>query len=696
MAVATHCPYCAFQCAVEVHGDTAAGASLSGDEHFPVNRGRMCVKGYTAAELLTHPERLLTPLVRDAAGELRPASWEEALRAAAEGIAAAQSRHGRAAAGVYGSGSLTNEKAYALGRFARAVLGTPNIDYNGRYCMSSAAAASIRALGIDRGIPFPIEDLAGADLVLLAGGNLLETMPPIALHLEAQRANGGRLIVVDPRRTPTAAAADLHLAPTPGTDVALANGLLHLLIRDGGIDDAYIRERTEGFDRVRAAVGAYWPERVERLTGIPEFSLARAAEMLASARSVVVLTGRGPEQQARGVTNVLGYINLALALGMVGRRCAGYGCVTGQGNGQGGREHGQKADQLPGYSSLTDPIARARVGAVWGIDPEEIPGPGRSAFEMLSTLGEPDGVRALLVMGSNPVVSSPDADLIESRFRRLDFLVVSDFFLSETAALADVVFPSAQWAEEEGTMTNLEGRVIRRRRAFPPPSGVWTDLQILAGLAAALGRADRFPTAEPRELFEELRWASAGATADYAGITYERIEREGGVFWPCPSEMHPGTPRLFADGFPTPNGRARFHPVRYDAAAEGTDTEFPLLLTTGRLLAHYQSGTQTRRVDRLMGITSVPTAEISPAVARRLGVRSGEQVLVRTRRGSASFPVRIEAGIREDTVFLPFHWGGVQGANRLTNPALDPISRMPEFKVCAVRLERYSSNGEGP
>ena len=695
MAVATHCPYCAFQCAVHVHGDTAASASLSGDERFPVNQGRMCVKGYTAAELLTHPERLLTPLVRDAAGDLRPASWDEALRATVDGLAGAQSSFGSAAAGVYGSGSLTNEKAYALGKFARAVLGTPNIDYNGRYCMSSAAAAGIRALGIDRGIPFPIEDLAGADLVLLAGGNLLETVPPIALHLEAQRANGGRLIVVDPRRTPTAAAADLHLAPTPGTDVALANGLLHLLVRDGGIDAAFIRDRTEGFGRVRAAVGAYWPERVERLTGIAQAELERAARMLGGARSVVVLTGRGPEQQARGVSNVFGYINLALALGAVGRPNAGYGCVTGQGNGQGGREHGQKADQLPGYSSLDDPVARERVAAVWGMDPAEIPGPGRSAYEMLSALGEPDGVRALLVMGSNPVVSSPDADVIESRLRRLDFLVVSDFFLSETAALADVVLPSAQWAEEEGTMTNLEGRVIRRRKAFPAPPGVWTDLQILAALSAGLGRADRFPTSDPRELFEELRWASAGATADYAGISYERIEREGGVFWPCPHEAHPGTPRLFADRFPTPTGRARFHPVRYEPPAEATDTEFPLLLTTGRLLAHYQSGTQTRRVDRLVGIAPGPAAEISPAVARRLGVSSGEQVIVRTRRGSASFPVRIEAGIREDTVFLPFHWGGEQGANRLTNPALDPISRMPEFKVCAVRLERYSSNGEG-
>ena len=320
----------------------------------------------------------------------------------------------------------------------------------------------------------------------------------------------------------------------------------------------------------------------------------------------------------------------------------------------------------------------------------------RTAADARSLLGTILGdAKERGMVASNVAVSAPDARRVISRLRNLDFLVVSDFFLSETAALADVVFPSAQWAEEEGTMTNLEGRVIRRRRAFAPPSGVWTDLQILAGLSAGLGRADRFPTADPRELFEELRWASAGAAADYAGITYERIEREGGVFWPCPTEEHPGTPRLFADGFPTPTGRARFHPVRYEPPAEATDAEFPLVLTTGRLLAHYQSGTQTRRVGPLLGIADRPEAEVSPAVARSLGVRSGEQIMVRTRRGSAAFPVRVDAGIREDTVFLPFHWGGEQGANRLTNPALDPISRMPEFKVCAVRLERYSSNGEG-
>ena len=695
MTTATHCPYCAFQCAILMEGVDAQGALVTGDASFPVNRGRLCVKGFTSAEVLRHPDRLLHPLVRNGRGALVRASWEEAIERTARALRAAWEQWGREGVGVFGSGALTNEKAYALGKFARVVLRTPNIDYNGRYCMSSAAAASIRALGIDRGLPFPVQDLAGADVILLAGGNLAETMPPITQYLDEQRAGGGKLIVVDPRRSATAAAATLHLAPTPGSDTALANGLLHILIRDQRIDREYIEHRTEGFERVRATVSGYWPDRVERITGIGESVLEEAARLLGEARSVMVLTGRGPEQQSRGVANVLAYINLALALGAPGRPFSGYGCVTGQGNGQGGREHGQKADQLPGYRSITDPAARQHVAAVWGVSPESLPGAGPSAYEMLSALGDEGGVRAMLVVGSNPVVSSPDADAIEHRFRRLDFLAVSDFFLSETAALADVVFPSAQWAEEEGTMTNLEGRVILRRRALAPPAEVRTDLELLCALASALGEADRFPPLAPRDLFEELRRASAGGPADYAGITYERIEREQGVFWPCPAEDHPGTPRLFAAAFPTPSGRACFHPVRHHAPPEEPDAEFPLYLTTGRLLAHYQSGTQTRRVRRLVEMAGCPAAQVHPAVARRLGLLHGEQVVLRTRRGSGQFRLEVVSSIREDTVFLPFHWGGALGANRLTHPALDPVSRMPDFKVCAVRLENLTSAGAG-
>jgi len=684
---ATHCPYCALQCGtkIDVRGDDVR---VRGDESFPVNRGALCIKGWTAADTLRHPERLTTPLVRDEQGRLVPSTWEEALKRIAKGIARVQTEHGRDAVGVFGGGSLTNEKAYLLGKFARVALGTSNIDYNGRFCMSSAAAAMTRAFGIDRGLPFPVADIAESDAILLVGANVAETMPPIMQWFERQREDHGALIVADPRRTPTATNATLHLPLVSGTDAALANGLLHILLKMGRVDHEYVRERTTGFDDVRAAVAAYWPERVERITGVREQDLVRAARILGRAKRPMILTARGAEQQSQGVANVLSFINVALALGAVGRPFAGFGCLTGQGNGQGGREHGQKADQLPGYRSINDPAARAHIAKVWEIDEEDLPRAGRSAYELLASLG--DEVRALLVMGSNLVVSSPNAEEITRRLASIDLLVVVDMFLSETAALADVVLPTAQWAEETGTMTNLEGRVLLRQAALAPPNGVKTDIEILCAIAHALGKPHGFTFGSTREIFDELRRATSGGVADYAGVTYERIK--DGVHWPCPSEDHPGTPRLFADRFPTPDGRARFHVVHHAASAEEPDRDYPLRLTTGRVLAQYQTGTQTRRIGRLREISGESFVEIHPRTAQRLDLAERDLARVETRRGVATARVRVVSTIRTDTIFMPFHFAGEGSANRLTNPALDPISRMPEFKVCAARVSRAGAS----
>jgi len=691
--VATHCPYCAFQCGMHLSG-TPKEAKITGNEHFPVNKGRMCVKGWTAPATLAHAERLLSPLVRSENGELESATWDEALSYIASSFQRLQARYGNDAVGVFGSGSLTNEKAYLLGKFARVALATSQIDYNGRFCMSSAAAASNAAFGIDRGLPFPVEDIAHAEVIVLIGSNIAETMPPLMQYFEAQRQHGGQLILVDPRASLTANAATMHLRLTPGSDAALANGLLHILIRDGLIDLDYIQERTEGFERVKSLVAAYWPEQVERVTGVPETQLLHVARILGSAKSAMILTARGAEQQSQGVNNVLSYINIALALGLVGRPFSGYGCLTGQGNGQGGREHGQKADQLPGYRKINDPAARHHIAAVWGIAEHEIPLPGNSAYEMLDTLGQEGGVRGLFVMGSNVVVSAPHASHIQERLKALEFLVVTDFFLSETAQLADVVLPSAQWAEEEGTMTNLEGRVIKRQQAFDPPANVRTDSAILCSLASYLGKSKFFSFSSNSEIFAELGRASAGGLADYAGITYEKIEAHNGVFWPCPTLDHPGTPRLFQEKFYTPTGRARFTAVRHQPSAEMPDKSYPLFLTTGRVLAHYQSGTQTRRVAQLNDILTNPFVEVHPTTARCYGLADGDCAKLTTRRGHAIFTVKVTATIREDTVFVPFHWGGKQSINRLTNPALDPTSRMPEFKICAVRIEHVEPSTE--
>jgi assimilatory nitrate reductase catalytic subunit len=648
---------------------------------FPVNEGALCRKGWTSAGLHGSRERLTTPLARDrVTGELTAMGWDAALDLITERLDAIRVAHGPDANAVFGGGGLTNEKAYLLGKLARVALGTSQIDYNGRWCMSSAATASNQAFGIDRGLPFPLADIEQTDVLVLVGSNLAETMPPAARHLDRLRERGGRVVVIDPRRTPTGERADLFLQPLPGTDLALALGVLHLLDAAGAIDEGYVAERTTGFDEVRRSVVAWWPERVERTTGVEAAELRALADLLASSEKVMVLTARGAEQHASGTDTVLAWINVALALGMPGRPHAGYGCLTGQGNGQGGREHGQKADQLPGYRSITDPGDRAHVAAVWGVPPESIPGKGRSAYELLSALGTADGPRSLLVFGSNIVVSAPNVETVTERLAALDLLVVADIVMSETAALADIVLPVTQWAEESGTMTNLEGRVILRHRAVTPPGGVRSDLEVIAGLAARLGAPGSWPT-EPEEVFAELRIASAGGRADYSGITYDRIRAGDGVFWPCPDEGHPGTPRLFADAFAHRDGRARFVAVEHRGPAEAVSAAYPIHLTTGRVLAQYQSGAQTRRIRDLPD--EGPFAELHPSLAGRIGVRDGGAVLVRTARGAMRAAARVVPTIRPDTVFVPFHW---VGANKLTNDALDPASRMPEFKVCAASV----------
>ncbi|MER6131849.1 molybdopterin-dependent oxidoreductase [Streptomyces sp. NPDC001815] len=761
----THCPYCALQCGMNLTPVPDGGGSVvevTERADFPVNRGALCGKGRTAPALLSSAVRLTSPLVRRA-GVLEPAGWDEALDRIAEGLSRTRTEHGPDACGVFGGGGLTNEKAYTLGKFARVALGTSQIDYNGRFCMSSAAAGGIKAFGLDRGLPFPLEDIPRTGCVILVGSNLVETMPPALRYLTELRENGGKLIVVDPRRTRTAEQADLHLAPRPGTDLALALGLLHLVVAEGRTDEAYIQERTSGWEEARAAAMAHWPEYVERITGVSVPQLRETVRLFCEPESAMVLTARGPEQQSKGTDTVGAWINLCLATGRAGRPFSGYGCLTGQGNGQGGREHGQKADQLPGYRKLDDPAARRHVAEVWGVDPDSLPGPGRSAYELLDAMGT--DIRALLLMASNPVVSAPRAAHIEERLRSLDFLAVADVVLSETAELADVVLPVTQWAEETGTTTNLEGRVLLRRQAITPPDGIRSDLHVMHELAARLGVEKGFPT-DPEEVFEELRRASAGGPADYSGITYRRLAEENGVFWPCPLEpdgsaaqeaerageageggaphapgavatgrpaggaasggrsatgtdgvadvvagagpagtdagptgsgaapagAHPGTPRLFLDRFATPDGRARFVAVSHRPLAEEPDDEYPVLLTTGRVVSQYQSGAQTRRVDELNAAAPGPFVELHPRLAERLGAVEGEPLAVVSRRGRAVAPARITTSIRPDTVFMPFHWPGAGRANTLTNPALDPTSRMPEFKACAVRLERVEQD----
>jgi assimilatory nitrate reductase catalytic subunit len=668
---------------------SAATVTVSGRD-FPTNRGGLCRKGWTSAQLLRHPDRLTTPLLRGPDGRHRPISWAGAYELIVSNVRRVQAEHGKDAIAVFGGGGLTNEKAYLLGKFARVALGTSMIDYNGRFCMASAAAAANRAFGVDRGLPFPVEDLDRANTIMLLGSNVADTMPPFVQHLTGAQQAGG-LIVVDPRVSATAlltaGGSGVHLQPTPGTDLELLLGLTHVVLQEHLTDPDYLRTRVSGLDQIARSVADLWPERVQSITGVPADQLRQLARRLAWARDnggCYLITGRGVEQHVNGTDTATAAINLALLLGLPGRPDSGYGTLTGQGNGQGGREHGQKADQLPGYRKITDPLARAHVARVWGIDADQLPGPGLPAVQLLQRLGEPDGIRMLLVHGSNLVVSAPDAGPVQERLQRLDFLVVSDFVMSETARCADLVLPVLQWAEEDGTMTNLEGRVIRRRAALPAPGQARSELEILRELAIRLGSPSTFPST-PAEVFEELRRASAGGLADYSGIDYPLLDSDNPAHWPFSDH---GTPRLFGDRFATADGRAIMVPVRPGQPGDAPPRGRQLTLITGRLLEHYQSGAQTRRVDELAAAAPDARLQIHPVTAAELGIADGDEVLVSNQRGRVSCRAGLTSGIRRDTVFLPFHFAGAQSANLLTADTVDPVSGMPEFKTSRVTITR--------
>ncbi len=690
----THCPYCALQCAMTVTAGTHdAGASVAARD-FPTNRGGLCRKGWSAAELLHHPDRLTAPLVRDADGVLRETDWDTVLHLVTDRVQGIQARHGRDAVAVFGGGGLTNEKAYTLGKFARLALRTSRIDYNGRFCMSSAAAAGNRAFGVDRGLPFPLEELGTASVVLLLGSNAADTMPPFVQHLRGAQAAGG-LVVVDPRRSATARLTEqgrgVHLQPTPGTDLVLLLGLAHIVVAEGLEDRSFLAARTTGYDAVARTLAPWWPERVQGLTGVPAASLRAVARLLAAGArrgaaggpGAYVLTGRGIEQHVDGTDTTSAAINLALLLGLPGTAQGGYGTLTGQGNGQGGREHGQKSDQLPGYRKITDPAARAHVAAVWGVPDESIPGPGLPGVELLATLGKPGGTRCLFVHGANIAVSAPDASAVVDGLRSLDLLVVSDFFLSETAALADVVLPVLQWAEEEGTVTNLEGRILRRRRAVAPPSGARSELWIMQELARLLHAPSLF-SEDPSTMFDELARASAGGIADYSGLDYGVLDGAP-AYWPYATGTT-GTPRLFLDAFAHAGGRAVLVPVVPRSGVAASRRPAPLLLATGRLLEHYQSGTQTRRVPSLLAAQPAAQLQLHPSTAQGLGIAQGDPVIVTSSRGEARALADLTAGIRQDTVFLAFHYADAGSANLLTAGITDPVSGMPEFKTTPVTV----------
>jgi len=683
----TQCPFCSMQCKMNLHEDRSKQKTrykITPLKSDPVSEGRLCPKGLFSYKHALSSGRLRTPMLK-VDDSFVPVSWEKAYHWLSQKLISVQEKYGKNSMSVYGSGALTNEKAYLLGKFSRVALETKYIDYNGRFCMSSAAGASNLAFGVDRGLTNPLREIQDAECIILAGANIAECQPTIMPYFRKAKASGAKIIVIDPRETLTSKVADLHLKVKPGMDAALVNGMLKVIVDEDYVNHSFLQESVEGGEELLAFVRSIDLDEVERITGVVKNHIIEAARLYGRATTGMVFTARGAEQHAGGVNTVRNFINLVLMTGKIGKQGCGYGTITGQGNGQGGREHGQKTDQLAGYRSVDNMEHRNHIAKVWGIEESSIPGKGVSAYEMFEKMLNQE-IRGMIVLGSNPVVSNPNTNLVKSALGKLDFLVVIDTLMSETAAVADLILPGSTYLEEDGTMTNLEGRVILRKATKKLPGEAQLDWKILCEIAKLLGKETFFSYTSSEDIFEELRKASQGGVADYAGITYERIEEEKGVYWPCPEESHPGTPRMFEGGeFYHSNGKARVTPIPNQFPKEKTDEEFPLTLTTGRILHHYQTGVQTRITSEL-NKTSEPFLEIHPSTASKIGLIDKEKACISSRRGEMSLNVKFSPGIREDTVFVPFHWGGKQSINQLTLPELDPHSRMPEFKACAVKV----------
>ncbi len=711
--VDTHCCFCGQQCGIRLKVRENEVIGFEPWEEFPFNRGMLCPKGVKRYLQGSHPDRLLTALRRNqqAPGGFSAMPYADAIRRVAGEIDRLQSTYGASAIGVLGGASLTTEKTYLLGKFARMCLKTPYIDYNGRLCMVSAGAGNKKAFGIDR-VTSPWADMIGSDVIWVAGSNVAECSPITTNYLWQAREQGARIIIQDPRITPIARTADLYLPVRPGRDAALFAGVLQIMIERGWIDRAFIDSHTVGFDTVAAYCRDWTLARTAEVTGVPQRALMEAAEWWGTARTSFLFHARGIEHHSNGVQNVLGAINLVLASGRIGRPHCGYGTIVGQANGQGGREHGQKCDQLPGWRDISNPEHRRYIASVWGIDEPDLPGPGVDAYEMFRKIDAGE-IKGLISICFNPKVSLPDNAFVTRCLDKLEFYVAIDFFLNDTAWHADVVLPGSLHEEDEGTVTQVEGRIIKINKAVDCPGEARQDWRIIQDMAAALNRSRGFTFTEPREIFEELRHASKGGVADYSGVTYEKIVSQMGVFWPCYSEDprtgaqidHAGTPRLFEPGSYNPiakgngpfyfaDGKARFNVADYRTPVDDADAEYPVSLTTGRVVSQFLSGTQTRRIGPLVRQYAEPRIEMHPRLATKLGIADGHWATVETRRGTITLRASVVTTIRPDTVFIPYHWAGRKSANQVTVAAQDPISKIPQYKVCGCRVKKAAAAPE--
>ncbi|HWI72813.1 MAG TPA: molybdopterin-dependent oxidoreductase, partial [Baekduia sp.] len=706
----TLCPYCGTGCGLSVEVAGGRVRSVAGDPRHPVNRGRTCRKPLELGAAVHAPDRPTVPLVR-AARDLpfAAASWDDALGGVAATLRRILAEDGPDAIAFYISGQLLTEDYYAVNKLAKGFLGTNNVDSNSRLCMSSAVAGYTGAFGSD-GPPPAYADLAQADCLLLLGSNTAACHPIVWSRIRDRQAEGATVIVVDPRATPTAVAADLHLPVRPGTDLPLLNAMLCVLERDGLIDEAFVARHTTGFEETMAAARAWPVERAADVCGVEAADIERAAELFGAAGAAMTLWSMGANQSAVGTLKNRALINLCLATGNLGRPGCGPLSLTGQPNAMGGREVGGLAHLLPGYRKVDDDVDRAAMEAHWGVPAGTLSAvPGLTATELVDALLE-GRVRAVLVAATNPVVSLPDGGRVREALERAELLVVQDcHHPTETSALAHVVLPAAAWPEKEGSMTSSERRVGLVRKLLDPPGEARPDWEIYAGLARALGFGEAFAWSGAAEVYDEFAACTAGRPCDVSGISHERLRREGSVQWPAPARPgDEGTVRLYADRrVATPDGRARFGPAPHTAPADATDpNEYPIMLTTGRVADQWHTMSRTGKSSTLRAAAGAPSVSLHPDDARAAGVRDGDDVRVRSRRGEVVLQASLDGSLPRGVAFAPFHWGalhappGAGQLNAVAHATIDPISKQPELKAIAVAVEpargRPAARRRGP
>ncbi len=667
----TVCPYCGTGCRIilGVQGETIVSAS--GDKDSPVSNGRLCVKGrFGSFEFVSHPDRLKTPLVKTADG-FREASWEEAL----DRVASELKKYRGDTFGGLSSAKVTNEDNYVFQKFVRAAMGTNSVDHCARLCHSSTVAGLALSFG-SGAMTNPTEDFLESDIILVTGSNTTENHPIIGLKIREAVARGAKLVLFDPRQIQLSQIATVWARQKPGTDVAWINGLLHVIVRDGLMNTDFIESRTEGGEAVEKLVASYTPERVSEITGVPAELIEEAAHLYAKAERASIVYSMGITQHVTGVDNVRSLANLAMITGQIGRPGTGVNPLRGQNNVQGACDMAALPNFFPGYQQVADADIRAKFERAWNV---ELPdAPGMTVTQMFPAVLE-GKIKAMYIMGENPVLSDADVTHVEEALEKLDFLVVQDIFLTETAKFADVVLPASSFAERDGTYANTERRVQLTRPVVRAPGQARRDLEIVCDIATAVGYPMTY--ASTSEVNDEMR----GLTPSYGGISHERLEAGEQLHWPCPSDDHPGTPILHRETFT--RGLGQFHPVEYKPADEETDASFPIVLTTGRMLEHYHTGTMTRRSKALDGLVPGPFVEVSGADATQIEVEDGDPVRVTSRRGSIILPAKVGSRVDTGVLFIPFHFWEA-AANVLTNPAADPTAGIPEFKVCAVKLER--------